>query len=171
MEQKLINKDNLDYKDIDEEVTRLKALIVNSNDEILLGYSHFAYQFPGGHLEENESLIDGLKREILEETGIEFNDLDVEPFYELTYYTKNYRNTNKNRCNRIYYYLINSDLDYDLSKTNYTDDEIEGGFILKRIKLDEFISTLNNSVIKGNVNEIMAQEMIEAFNVAFNKKN
>ena len=54
----------------DEVVTRTKGLIINSNNEITLGYFHKTYQFPGGHLENNETLEECLLREIEEETGI-----------------------------------------------------------------------------------------------------
>jgi len=39
----LYNYDNLSSKDIDEKVVRVKALIINSNNEILLGYSCGTY--------------------------------------------------------------------------------------------------------------------------------
>ena len=70
MKKLVINKNNLELKDINEFVYRPRAIIINSNNEILLGVCNNTYQFPGGFLEDNETLIEGLKREILEETGI-----------------------------------------------------------------------------------------------------
>mgnify|MGYP002566030409 FL=1 len=69
MKKLVINKNNLELKDINEFVYRPRAIIINSNNEILLGFCNNTYQFPGGFLEDNETLIEGLKREILEETG------------------------------------------------------------------------------------------------------
>lgn len=71
MREILHNHNNLTLKDITETVIRTKALIVNSKNEVLLGYCEKTYQFPGGHLEEGETLVDCLKREVQEETGIE----------------------------------------------------------------------------------------------------
>ena len=105
----IYNHDNLKKEEIDETVIRVKALIINSNNEILLGYAHKTYQFPGGHLEENESLEEGLKREIKEETGIEIKENNLKPFEKITYYSRNYRNTGLNRENEIYFYIINTD--------------------------------------------------------------
>ena len=69
MKEILYNPDNLSSKDIDEVITRTKGLIINSNDEITLGYAHKTYQFPGGHLEEGEKLEDCLLREIKKKLG------------------------------------------------------------------------------------------------------
>lgn len=71
--EKIYNTDNLSIKDIDEKTTRARAIIVNSNKEVLMCYSNGRkhYEFPGGHLEFGENLTKGLKRELLEETGIE----------------------------------------------------------------------------------------------------
>ena len=44
--------------------------MINSKDEILMGYCHNTYQFPGGHLDENETLEECLIREVKEEMGI-----------------------------------------------------------------------------------------------------
>lgn len=64
MKKLVINKNNLELKDINEFVYRPRAIIINSK-----GFCNNTYQFPGGFLEDNETLIEGLKREILEETG------------------------------------------------------------------------------------------------------
>lgn len=48
------------------------ATIFDDRNRILLvkiTYGSGNWTFPGGHLEENESPIDGVKREVLEETG------------------------------------------------------------------------------------------------------
>ena len=115
MKEILYNYDNLKLEDIDEVVTRTKGLIINSNNEITLGYSHQTYQFPGGHLEEGESLEECLLREIEEETGIEIKDAKLKPFEKITYYSKNYHGSGKNRKNDIYYYIINTDAKFDMN--------------------------------------------------------
>lgn len=74
MKEIITNKHNLTEADITEVVKRVKILVINSKEEILLGYSHNNYQFPGGHVEDGESLPQTVKREMLEETGI---DLEV----------------------------------------------------------------------------------------------
>lgn len=162
MKEIFYNHDNLKQNEIDETVTRLKALIINSNDEILLGYSHKTYQFPGGHLEENERLIDALKRELREETGMVFDELNINPFQLIRYYCKNYRNTGKNRENLIYYYLINTDKEFDLDNTSYDEYEKDGNYELKRIKLDNVKNVLLDSMEDNPINKTIVEEMLAA---------
>jgi ADP-ribose pyrophosphatase YjhB (NUDIX family) len=48
------------------------AAVFDENDKILcvkINYGSGNWTLPGGHLENNESPYDGVKREVLEETG------------------------------------------------------------------------------------------------------
>lgn len=163
MREILYNPDNLKKEDIDEVVIRIKALIINSKNEITLGYAHKTYQFPGGHLEDGETLEEGLIREIKEETGIELNIRIPSPFQKTTYYTRNYRDSGKNRENDIYYYIINTDEKPNMANTNLDQHEIEGNYTCVIIPLDKFEETLINSINDNPQNEVIASEMIEAF--------
>ena len=72
MKETIYNHDYLKNEDITEVVIRTKALIINDKN-IILGNENNIYQFPGGHLEKNETFEECLKREILEETSIEID--------------------------------------------------------------------------------------------------
>lgn len=160
MKEILYNKDNLTIEDITETVIRVKMLMINSKNEILLGYSHNKYQFPGGHLENNETLIDCVIREVEEETGIKLNLIDAKPFFVIRHYTKNYNGTGENRNSEIYYFEIKTDEAYDLSKVKYTEDEKAGNFELRHINLNNVEEKLINS--KNETNAVMVSEMISA---------
>ena len=67
MKELILNEDKLKDKEIDDYVTRVKAIIVNDKKELLLGFSYNDYQFPGGHLEKEEEPVKGLIRELKEE--------------------------------------------------------------------------------------------------------
>lgn len=160
MQEITFNKENLSSKDIEEIVTRTKALLINSNNEIILGYCDNTYQFPGGHLEKGETLKDCLLREVKEETGIILKNQNLEPFFLVKHYTKNYRNTNKNRLNNIYYYLIKTDQKIDLTNTNYDKFEKEKGYTLKIISLENVKNILLNSINDNEINGIIVKEML-----------
>ena len=155
------NDEKIDDKDVDEEVVRVKALIINFKDEILMGYAHKLYQFPGGHVENGEDMLLALQREIKEETGISLKLQNITPFACNIRYFKDYRKTGKNRKNYIYYYEIKTDLNPDLSKTNYTTDEVEGEFELRYIKVDNIEDAINENA-KVYANSLgIETEMIE----------
>ena len=143
MKQIIDNKYNISESDITEIVKRVKVLIINSNNEILLGYSNKCYQFPGGHVENGESLIDALNREILEETGIVLNMNNISPFASAFRYYKDYPSINQNRKNEIYYYEIRTDETPNLENTFYTEDEKDGNFKLKYVNLRTILNVLS----------------------------
>ncbi len=161
MKEIIYNYDNLTEEEIDEVIIRIKALIINSKNEILLGYCHQTYQFPGGHQEEGETFLECLKREIEEETGININLIEKEPFFIIKHYGKNYKNTGKNRCSEIYYFEIKTDEKYNLSNSDYTENEKVGNYKLKYINLNDVENILIQSVPLNEQNEVIVKEMLE----------
>lgn len=160
---KIIFKNDYDLKeeDIDEVVKRVKLILRNSSDELLLGYSANVYQFPGGHVEEGEDLIEALNREIEEEVGINLSINDIVPFAKRIAYYKDYPEEGKNRKNEIYYYEYVTDSKPDLSKTNYTQDEKLGNFELRYIPVDRVIEELSLNRDKNGDIRGIATEMLE----------
>ena len=125
MKEILYNPDKLKEKDITETVIRTKALIINKG-YIYLAKEGTVYHFPGGHLEQNETLQECLKREVLEETGIELEENNIkEPFLKIIYQNKDWPLKGKNRKCEIYYYEIETQKEFDITKTKYTEHEKE----------------------------------------------
>lgn len=169
MEQIIVNKDCIQEKEITEIVKRVKAIIINSKNEILLGYSHNDYQFLGGHVEDGENLIETLNREISEESGISLNlDGDFPIILRKAYY-KDYPQIGKNRKNEIYYYIIKTDKVPNLELTNLTDDEKDGNFKLEYIKLDDIEEVIIKNGDKNGDLHGIANEMLEVIKIYKNK--
>ena len=163
MKEVLYNYDNLTIDDIDKIVVRTKGLIINDNNEITLGYSQGTYQFPGGHLEENEELQDCLLREIKEETGIEITDAKMRPFEKITHYTKNYHNTGLNRKNEIYYYIVRTNTKFDMNNSSLDEEEKNNGFTAKTIPLSSFEKVLIDSIPDNPRNQVIVEEMLDVY--------
>ena len=162
MKEIIYNYDYLKNEDITEVVIRTKALIIN-NGNIILGNEDNIYQFPGGHLEENETFTECLKREVLEETGIEIDDSEIKrPFMKVTYLNKDWPEIGKNRKAEIYYYLIETSKNPDMNKVKYTEHEKEGNFKIESIPLNESINVIENNIPKNEKNKIIAPDMIIA---------
>ena len=160
MKELIYNNDNLFDSEINETVIRMKVLLIRNNN-MILGYERGIYQFPGGHLEENESFNDCIKREIMEETGIKILDKDIgEPIYKIVSLNRNHPDIGRNRRSEIYYYVINTNKDIDLSKTNYTKDELEGDFKVKEIPLNRGIDELQDNINNNEKNKVITPDMI-----------
>ena len=165
MKQLITNNYNLTDSDMTEVVKRVKVLLVNSNNDVLLGYSYNNYQFPGGHVEENETLVQAVNREILEETGIELNITNIEPFACAIGYYKDWPAEGKNRKIEIYYYEVKTDEKPNLENTEYTENEKDGNFELRYIPLTNVEEELRKNAEEYGDKKGIAREMIDLFGV------
>ena len=155
------NVNNISNLEVNNIITRVKAIIITSDNKILLGHSFCEYQFPGGHVENNEDLRLALKRELLEETGLLYDIENLDIFASLTKYFKDYPESGVNTKMLIYYYIIKDDRIPVLSNTNYTDEEVDGNFSLRYIPLDIVKCVIkDNAKICGDA-EGIAEEMLE----------
>lgn len=147
MKEIIYNYNFLKEEDINRVVVRIKAVVENSNEEILLCYSSNNYHLPGGHLEEGETYEECLVREIKEETGIDIEKQERNPFLRITYFNKDYPSVGTNTKNIVNYYVVNNELIPNLDNTNLTEDEKQDDFklvyISKNNVLDELKKSLN----------------------------
>lgn len=166
MKKLVINKNNLELKDINEFVYRPRAIIINSNNEILLGFCNHTYQFPGGFLEDNETLIEGLKREILEETGILLNDKEIiKQICTIEYLNKNYPRKDNNRLTKFSYYYVVTDKKVNLNNTNYDEWEKKNNFKLKYVFISDFEKVLNETINDNPMNKMIYKDMMLVFDL------
>ena len=159
---KKINPYSLTYGDIDKKVTRVKMLIFNSENKILLCNVEGKYTFIGGHVEENETLTMALIRELREETGIVLNNKDFNPFIKIEKWDKNHFNTGKNYLSEIYYYSLYTDYRIDKKNMNLDDLEKNKNFFLKYMDITEFYDYLHYQV--NFLNSELHSEMLYVLN-------
>ncbi|MBQ7140291.1 MAG: NUDIX hydrolase [Bacilli bacterium] len=165
MERILYNEDNLTKDDITEEVGRIKVLLFNDNNEILVAYCNNIYQYIGGHLEDNEDLITCLNREVEEETGIKLNISELDPFLITEMYSKDWPKKNANRNSIIRYYAIKTNQKIDYNKINLTEYEKSGDFRIRKINLDEFEKVISDNYNIYESAKGIGTEMINAMKV------
>lgn len=108
----------------------------------------------GWPFRKNEGLNNCLIREVKEGTGIKIKVKDIIPFYSIKYYCKNYHNTGtgKNRLVEIYYFIVNSNLEYDNRNRDLDIQEIEEKYECRYISV-EFLKDVfvkNKLTTKGN---------------------
>lgn len=156
------NPYNLNIDEVDEIILRARAIIINSKNELLIGFLEGTYQFPGGHVEEGETISEGLVREVLEETGIELEDKEYTPILKLQSYYNNYENTSRSRYVEFNYFLIETDEKYNLEKRKLDDYEIEKNYTIEYIKLSDFDKLLDDTMNLNERNKIVYSEIREA---------
>jgi len=147
MNEVIYNPDNLSESDINKIVRRAKALIVNSNDEILFATSeNNDYFFVGGRVENNETFDECIVREMLEETGIDIPLEKRTPFFTITYMNKDYPSEGINTKSIANYYIVNCDIKPNLNKINLTEEEKSWGFNLEYVPKDEALGKVRHSL-------------------------
>lgn len=159
MKKIIINDNRLSDNDIDMEVVRVKGLVINSSNKILLAHNNNTYQFPGGHKEDNEKIDECIKREIKEETGIDVSVSD-EPFLCIVTYDNNYFDTGKKVKNSIYYYRFITDSVPNLLNTHYDELELATDFNLFYINFSELSDFLKKNEESGNIDVKILREML-----------
>ena len=146
MKEIIYNYDLLDDKEINNEIQRVKALIINNKDEILFGYADKTYQFVGGHVEDGEDLITALKREVREESGINLDINYLTPFLKIKYYSRNYPKEDLNTITTNNYFIVRTDLEPNYSNRNLTEYEEEYGYTVKYLHKDKALQILKSSL-------------------------
>lgn len=161
MKKIIINDDHLKDTDIEMRVIRVKGFILNSKNKILLAHNNNTYQFPGGHVEDNESVNECIVREIRDETGISL-DVIEEPFLCIETYDSNYFETGKKVLNSIYYYRFFTDEEPDFSKTHYDELELATDFNLFYLNFDQLEEFLKKNMSENKMDLKIAREMMYA---------
>ncbi|MBI9008766.1 MAG: NUDIX domain-containing protein [Tenericutes bacterium] len=128
--------------------TATRAVIQNGN-KILLIYvkNNSEYKFPGGGVEDNETFIEALKREVLEEAGATISEVKECIGYTDQFYPDKYIADEVFSMRSIYYLcdITNSFKAQDLSTY-----ELELGFIPSWVSIDEAIKTNEERLKLGN---------------------
>ena len=121
-------------------------------------------------MEEDESYNEALNRELLEETGINFELKDnLTPDLKLYRYYENYHETKDNTILEINYFIIRSDQYIDINNLSLTKEEEDGDFSLTYINLLEFENLLKENVLINGDKFGIAEEMLEVFDKLKNK--
>lgn len=155
----IINNNNLTEEDIEKEIIKVKALIKNDEKTFLISSNNFL-QLPGGTLNDNESLIDGLKREVREEVGIEL-DGEYEPFFHIKRYFKKWPKTGRNKIIHIYYYFIETNKVPDKSKIKLSEREKLKDFKVVELSYNNLEDEIKANIEKYGDNKDIGKEMLE----------
>lgn len=135
-EKDITNKET--YEEISYKIRKAsRAVVFNEENKIaILNVSNDNYhKLPGGGIERDEDIITALRRELIEEVGVEVDVLDE--LGMIIEYRDNFKQLQISYC-----YLCKVVGEYQ--ETSFTEEEKNNGFILKWVSLNEAISILEN---------------------------
>ncbi len=163
--EKIYNLTNMKDSEIEEVVTRVKALLMDKSRNVIFASSGGGIQLTGGHVEEGETNEQGLVREVMEETGIALNPSKIQkPFFRVAHYTRNHKVSHKNRLSQIYYYYVPINEAPNLSRAHLTEHEKENNFCLRTLPYAEFVQELKvvRETAPQDFNRVIADELLQA---------
>lgn len=125
------NEDHLLEEEIERKVQKTRGIILNGQGKALLVKYAGILMLPGGKIQE-EKTREALKREILEESGIEKIRLKEEPFLRIDSYDRNYYDSklkkNINRLTVTYFYFGETNEGINEERQNLSQNEKKGDF-------------------------------------------
>ena len=167
MKEVIFNNQNLSDEDIQIFENKVKVIIKNSKDELLVCKRNGVIHFIGGKVEKNETCQEAATREIAEETGIAISvsDSSLVPFFRMKQYQQNYYNSGKNCLLSITYLLCDTDEKFDYDKRNLDEYESKEHFTLEYIPMHNFLKELekNREIAKKDKREFIINEMKYVF--------
>lgn len=138
MEYTIIENKNIRYM-MDEYKTKVRALLFDRHENILITKYGGVILLPGGSIEEGEKKEDAIIRELLEETGIIYKNKELNELVTINYYQNNYPKRNgefKNRLLTTHYY-IGKYKGLSLEKQKLSTNELNNSFSQELISLSE----------------------------------
>lgn len=139
MKQIDFNEDLLTMEEIDKITNKVRGIVLNTNtNQILLVNYAELFMLPGGKVDAGETDYEALKREIVEESGIDFDE-EINPFLQINSYDKNYYDRKCgviNRLTRTLFYVIETTKDIEESKKVLTESEKAKKHMISYVDID-----------------------------------
>jgi len=160
------NDDDLKDDEIDEVITRVRAFIVSSKNNMIVGFNDEGFQLLGGYVGEGEDIVNSLANMIYNECGIALDNKDkIEPFYEVRYYNRDYKGSGINRLSDLIYFVVQTDKLPNHKKLKLTDKELAEKLPLEIVRRSLFGKELREYIEKeeNQVNKIKAKELLMAY--------
>lgn len=158
----VINDDNLQVKEVHEFNSKVRALLIDEENKVLVANYGGVFLLPGGSIEKKESIVKAIVRELKEETGQDYKPKELSYLACLEYFQRNYPKrdgTLQNRIIKTYYFVANfkgvSKSDQVLSVKEKKDN-----FTLELVSLDNLEKAVSNNSCDNPRNIFFQKELL-----------
>lgn len=158
----VINESNLKDSDINDFSYKARALLIDSQNRILVANYADVYLLPGGKIDSDDTAIAAAIRELQEELGTTYVEDELTYFAEIDYYQENYLKRDGKTTNRLVKttYFIGEYKDINIRAQSLTEKEKSAGFSLELIDLDEIENIIMNFESTNPRNKYFQKELL-----------
>ncbi len=159
----ILNKDDLKESELKEQTSKVRAVLLDENENILVANYGGVLLLPGGSIDENETEEEALKRELKEELGIEYQKEELDFLATINHYQKNYPKRDNTYTNRlvITHYYIGNYKPINQENRQLTEKEQKGNFKLFLMSIKELINIIENNQTANPRNQYFNNELLE----------
>ena len=166
------NEENLRREDITKVTRKVRVFVYNPlTDEALIVHYAGLYMLPGGSIDKSETRIDAIKRELLEETGIEVEDQQLIPYLVINSYDKHYFDRKAGLVNRhteTVFYKIETTASIDETKKKLTESEKKKKHSVSFVPLHNMKNLVESNDTTNEKRKQFDREIIVAINELLN---
>lgn len=158
----IINKDDLRIDEVQAFQTKARAILVDKANRVLVANYGGVILLPGGSVDDEETIMQAIIRELQEEIGVEYIPDELELLTNIKYFQKNYPKRNgtfQNRLVETYYFVGKFKGVSEASKT-LTAKEKKDKFQLELIPLETLEQRILENTNANPRNSYFQTEML-----------
>ena len=167
----IINDDNLQVNEIVEFNSKVRAVLIDEKNRVLIARYDNVLLFPGGSIDDGENIDNAIIRELKEETGTIYEKSDLSFLTKMDFFQKNYVKRNGKIQNRLIstYYFLGAYKPIKLQLQCLTEKEKKDGFKLELVPLEQLEKLVLKNQNDNPRNIYFQREILEIIRLLINK--
>lgn len=166
----ILNDENLQLDEINEFNSKVRAILIDNENRVLVANYGGVFLFPGGSIDDGENIAEAIIRELQEETGTSYEIGDLTFLTQLDFFQKNYVKRDGTKANRLIrtYYFIAQSKPVALQLRKLTEKEKKDGFKLEIVPIGELKKLVLENKNSNPRNMYFQREMVEIVGLFIN---